>query len=165
MSSIFGEGIQRPSDPFGSLRSFDPRGKTEQKPDQKQADRLVAASRRFRRPPELLNLVRQLDLYTDPQGLQAAIDWIKQQYTVHDIDFLAGLFSRCYLGAPYVDHRMTIVGSIIEHYAPGDVVPDPYAAARALAANPSYDYIEIYADGRLIPIYSDGTAGDPTEMD
>lgn len=162
MSSIFNDGFGREQDPFAKLRSLDPSARDAKQTGTKQQDRLTAASRRFRRPAELSDLIRKLDLYTDETGLRAAVDWIKQQYTVHDLDMMVGTFSRCYLGRPYVDHRMTIMGSILEHYSPQDPVPRPYDAARSLAANPSYDYIEVYADGRLVPILMDGTAADPT---
>lgn len=160
-SPIFGNRSQQNADPFAGLRSLEPITLHSGPTKQTRQDRLAAASRRFRRPAELLQLVRKIDLYTDPAGLQAAIDWIKQQYTVHDIDILLGLFSRCYLGPPYVDHRLTITNAILEHYEPKDRVPAPFSAARELAANQNYDYIEVYADGRLIPVYPDGTTGDP----
>lgn len=162
MTSIFDSGGQGKQDPFGPLRSLGLR-KSAEETGLKGVDRLAAASRKFRRPHQLRQVIQQLDLYVDPQGLKDAIDWIKQQYDVHDIEGLAGLFSRCYLGHPYVDHRMTIAGGILEHYEPKDLVPAPYSAARVLAANPSYDYIEIYADGQMIPIYQDGSAGDPVD--
>ena len=70
---------------------------------------------------------------------------------------LLGLFARCYLGAPYVDHRLTIVGRILEHYSAGDEVPAPFDGARGLARSSVYSYIEIYSDGEVVPIAADGT--------
>jgi len=67
------------------------------------------------------------------------------------------LFSRCYLGRPFIDHRLDLSFNIVDHYKSGEAVPPPYDAARALAANEAYAYIEVYADGELVPVREDGT--------
>ena len=85
------------------------------------------------------------------------IDWIEAAYAERMGGVLLGLFARCYLGAPYVDHRLTIVGRILEHYSAGDEVPAPFDGARGLARSSVYSYIEIYSDGEIVPVTADGT--------
>ena len=73
------------------------------------------------------------------------------------LGLLLGLFARCHLGPPYVDHRLTVVGHILEHYRPTDIVPPPFDAARTLAQSPVYEYVEVYSDGDIIPVLADGS--------
>ncbi len=69
-----------------------------------------------------------------------------------------GLFAKCYLGHPYVDHRLSLDGAIAEHYAAGDTVPPAFAPCRGLARSAAYAYIEVYGDGQVIPIRTNGNA-------
>lgn len=91
---------------------------------------------------------------------QAARDqlasWIREQYTSLIGDSPSGFFAHCYLGSPYVDHRLDAMGAIVEHYTPSDTVPEPFAAARGLARSEAYAYIEVWAGGTLIPVRPTG---------
>jgi len=84
-------------------------------------------------------------------------EWIDNAYTERMGGVLLGLFARCHLGPPYVDHRLTVVGHILEHYRPTDIVPPPFDAARTLAQSPVYEYVEVYSDGDIIPVLADGS--------
>lgn len=112
-----------------------------------------------RRSPELIEAVHRLDHTQDPIYRAQLLEWIESAYADRMGGILVGLFSRCYLGEPYIDHRMTVAGGIVEHYTPSDSVPDAYREARTLARSPAYAYIEIYADGAIVPVRDDGAAG------
>ena len=113
--------------------------------------------RREPRPGELLQAVRNLDLTQDAAYRAELTEWIENAYTERMGGVLLGLFARCHLGPPYVDHRLTVVGHILEHYRPTDIVPPPFDAARTLAQSPVYEYVEVYSDGDIIPVLADGS--------
>lgn|GEM_PF-2319920 len=113
--------------------------------------------RREPRPGELLQAVRNLDLTQDAAYRAELATWIEDAYTERMGGVLLGLFARCHLGPPYVDHRLTVVGHILEHYRPTDIVPPPFDAARTLAQSPVYEYVEVYSDGDIIPVLADGS--------
>ena len=119
-----------------------------------------ALERRLRREPrsgELLQAVRNLDLTQDAAYRAELTEWIDNAYTERMGGVLLGLFARCHLGPPYVDHRLTVVGHILEHYRPTDIVPPPFDAARTLAQSPVYEYVVVYSDGDIIPVLADGS--------
>ena len=119
-----------------------------------------ALERRRRREPrsgELLQAVRNLDLTQDAAYRAELTEWIDNAYTERMGGVLLGLFARCHLGPPYVDHRLTVVGHILEHYRPTDIVPPPFDAARTLAQSPVYEYVEVYSDGDIVPVLADGS--------
>ena len=113
--------------------------------------------RREPRPGELLQAVRNLDLTQHAAYRAELTEWIDNAYTERMGGVLLGLFARCHLGPPYVDHRLTVVGHILEHYRPTDIVPPPFDAARTLAQSPVYEYVEVYSDGDIIPVLADGS--------
>ena len=113
--------------------------------------------RREPRPGELLQAVRNLDLTQDAAYRAELTEWIDNAYTERMGGVLLGLFARCHLGPPYVDHRLTVVGHILEHYRPTDIVPPPFDAARTLAQSPVYEYVEVYSDSDIIPVLADGS--------
>ncbi|MFC0313984.1 hypothetical protein ACFQNE_05760 [Gordonia phosphorivorans] len=115
-------------------------------------------NRQKRRSMELLNAVRQLDVVADPSAYQQIMNWIRADYEARQGGTIMGLFAQCFLGAPYVDHRLDLMGSICEHFSRGDSVPMPYAQARGLAQSGAYAHIELYTDGAMVPILPDGTA-------
>lgn len=115
-------------------------------------------NRQKMRSADLLNAIRQLDVVSDPHVYQQILQWIRDEYDARQGGTLMGLFGQCYLGPPYVDHRMDLMGSICEHYSPSDPVPMPYAQARGLAQSGAYSHIELYSDGAMVPILPDGTA-------
>jgi hypothetical protein len=108
------------------------------------------------RSQELVHAVGSIDAQpTD--AIASVMQWIQAQYDDRRGGDLSALFGRCYLGHPYVDHVMTTNGVICEHFTPGDDVAGPQARARALAANDAYAYIEIYRDGSVVAVRTDGT--------
>lgn len=119
------------------------------------------AARALRKPrgAALLDAVRQLDSGLDEAAGKALAEQISALYAK---DFGGsvpiGLLGTCYLGAPYVDHRLNLIEQIVEHYTPGSAVPDPYAAARPLVRTGAYAYVEVYSDGQVVPVLPDGTA-------
>lgn len=109
------------------------------------------------RSAQLVDAILRIDSTVDPAGRRELMQWIREAYDDRGGGELVGLFSKCYLGHPYVDHRMTIVGSIIEHFTHDQVVPPPFTAARPLVRSDAYLFVEIYSDGQVIPIRSDGS--------
>lgn len=114
--------------------------------------------RKLRRPKELLQAIAHLDPTVDPQAQHDLIDWISEYYSEANGGELIGMFSKCYLGAPYVDHQLSLAGSIVDHYRAGDMPPPQFAMCRPLARSDSYVFIEVYSDGQIVPIRLDGTA-------
>lgn len=113
--------------------------------------------RRLRRSSEILQAVQQIDVTTDPATRQQLADWMRQCYEDRQGGELLGLFAKCHLGAPFVDHRLSLAGGIMEHFRPEDPVPPGFAPGRALARSSAYLFIEIYSDGQVVPVRADGT--------
>lgn len=119
--------------------------------------RSVDRNRRAVRSAELVEAVQRLDTTTDPATTQAILQWIRDEYEERQGGALLGLFSRCYLGAPYVDHRLDLNGlMIVEHYTRDQNPPGPFSAARPFARNDAYIFTEVYEDGTVIPVRADG---------
>lgn len=116
----------------------------------------VVRARRSPRSRDILQAVVDIDVATDPLTRQQLTGWLKETYDLRGGGQLIGLFAKCHLGHPFVDHRLALIGDILDHYAPTDAVPEPYAKARAFARNDAYLYIEIYADGAVIPVRPNG---------
>jgi hypothetical protein len=117
---------------------------------------LIQRNRAVPRTKELLEAIARLDTEPNALAVQQIMEWIRAQYKERAGGQLLGLFSRCYLGPPFVDHAMTLTGYICEHYGPRDDVPLAYGAARALAANQAYEYVEVYSDGSVVPVRPNG---------
>lgn len=117
-------------------------------------------SREFRktRSGALTNAVAQLDAAMDEQTRQQLAEWIAGEYA-HEYGgaIPLGFLATCYLGPPYVDHRLSLLETIVEHYGPADHVPAPFGEARTLVRSGAYLYVEIYSDGQLVPVRPDGT--------
>jgi hypothetical protein len=118
----------------------------------------VLAARRFRRPAELVEAATRVDTAPSAQAQRDIAAWVQEVYEALGAGVPIGLFSHCYLGAPYVDHVLTMAGSIVEHFRAGDPVPPAYEAARPYAVSEQFAYIEIYSDGMVVPVRHDGTA-------
>ncbi len=84
------------------------------------------------------------------------MDWIQNHYAERGGGELVGLFAKCYLGDPFVDHHLGISHQILEHFTAEDQIPPVFAAARALVRSPAYLFVEVYADGTSIPVRADG---------
>ncbi|MBK6440867.1 MAG: hypothetical protein IPH27_11440 [Actinomycetales bacterium] len=118
----------------------------------------TAKNRRKVRSRDLLDAIQRIDTTTDPAVLAALVDSIRAMYEERGGGELLGLFGRCFLGHPYVDHRMALSLAILHHYRHDEDPPPPFAVARPLARSDSYAFIEIYADGAIIPVRHDGTS-------
>ncbi len=118
-----------------------------------------AENRKLTRDPQLIAAVRNLDLTSDETYKHQLTAWLNEVYKEMMVGQLVALFSKCYLGSPYVDHQLDLLGNIVEHYQAGQSLPAHFAGARGLARSDSYAYIEIYSDGQIIPIREDGTPG------
>ena len=116
----------------------------------------VRSQRRHRRSPELLAAIEQLDAEHDPATQKELIDWIAQNCVDEGRGELLGLFAKCYLGHPYVDHQLTLGHQILRHFTPEDAVPPAFAAARSLVRSPAYLFVEVYGDGSVIPVRGNG---------
>jgi hypothetical protein len=116
------------------------------------------SARRLRRPHELLEAIAALDTVADESVRAQILDWIQQSYEDRGGGILLGLFGKCYLGSPYVDHRMSLDGSILEHFKGDENVPPAFEPCRALVRSSAYAYIEVYADGQVVPIRTDGSS-------
>lgn len=117
----------------------------------------LSRRRRQARDPGLLEAVKRLDAEPSREAQLKILNWLQQEYDARGGGPLIGLFSRCYLGAPYVDHMLNLLGQICEHYSMNESPQGPYVGARALARNLAYAYVEVYADGAVIPVRIDGT--------
>lgn len=115
---------------------------------------MEVANRQKARPSALANAVRNLDHASNKTQIRQAILDIEKQYEALMVGKLIGLFGRCNLGAPYEDHLMSVDGGIITHYTTAEAVPYPFSVARnVLRSTRSYDYVEVYSDGELVPLY------------
>jgi hypothetical protein len=118
----------------------------------------VARNRQKPRSQELLDAIARIDTEPNALAAQQIMEWVRAHYEERAGGEILGLFSKCYLGPPYVDHIMNVTGFICEHFRVEDTVPGAYSLARNLAANDAYEYIEVYSDGALVPVRSDGKA-------
>jgi hypothetical protein len=128
-----------------------------------QAARQQAASGRIsaliERPRHagLFEAIHRLDMDIAAAERQQLAEWIREEYERELGDFPLGFVAMCHLGPPFIDHRLDLMHSIVDHYAPSQGMPDPFQQARMLVRTGAYEFIEIYASGQLIPVRSDGT--------
>lgn len=115
------------------------------------------AARRTARTPAMVEALQQIDVAPTEQARREIIEWLVGVYEARGGGALVGLFGHCYLGAPFVDHAFDLTGTIREHYTAADSVPPMYTGARPFAMSDAYAYIEIYADGQIIPVRPDGS--------
>jgi hypothetical protein len=106
----------------------------------------------------IFEAIHRLDGKLDESSRNELSDWIRAEYEREFSDFPLGLVAVCFLGPPYVDHRMDLLRSILDHFSAADRMPEPFEQARMLARVGAYEFIEVYATGRLVPVRPDGTA-------
>jgi hypothetical protein len=125
----------------------------------KEQGRLRPAHRNARKPRHagIFEAIHRIDASLDPATRAELGKWIRDEYEREYADIPIGLFATCYLGPPYVDHRLDLWQSIVEHYTVADPVPPQYAQARVLVRTGAYDFIEVYASGELKPVLKDGS--------
>lgn len=100
--------------------------------------------------------VKQIDTSTDEASCAAVLKNLEDAYIERMGGELIALFSRCYLGDPYLDHKLNLLGKIVEHYPASQPLTGSYEKARNLISSGAYAYVEIYADGAVIPISRTG---------
>jgi len=113
------------------------------------------------RPQALREAVARLDAGLDENARRQLAEWIGQEYQASYGEIPLGLFARCYLGPPYVDHQLNLFEVILRHFTPGDQVPAPFADARTLVRSGGYAFVEVYTGGLLLPVLDDGTVVRP----
>ncbi|GIF05194.1 hypothetical protein [Actinoplanes siamensis] len=121
--------------------------------------RFTPVRRQLRKPRHagLVEAVHRLDAGLDTATRAQLDGWIRAEYESEFGDVPLGMFALCHLGPPYIDHRLDLFQSIVEHYAPADPVPEPFARARMLVRTGAYDFVEVYASGELRPVLHDGS--------
>lgn len=133
---------------------IDPRAATGQ---DRRLSRPGLQQRRKPRHAGLFEAVHRFDAGLDAAGRAELAAWIRAEYESEFGDVPLGLFALCHLGPPYIDHRLDLWQSILEHYTPADVVPEPFAQARMLVRTGAYDFVEVYSSGELRPVLKDGS--------
>ena len=119
----------------------------------------VPQALRAARHSGLFEAVARLDTSGLDQQVRSDLSaWIREQYAGTYGSVPVGFVAVCHLGPPYVDHYLNLVMSIVDHYAATDAMPEPFAAARMLARNSAYAFVEVHEGGVLVPIKHDGTA-------
>ncbi|MET7650932.1 MULTISPECIES: hypothetical protein [unclassified Streptomyces] len=108
------------------------------------------------RPGHLLQAVAGLDAALSEDAFREHAQWLREQYLAGYGAAPLGFVARCHLGHPYVDHRLALDGHILDHFAAGHPMPEPFAAARSLARSEAYAFIEVYDGGLLLPVLADG---------
>lgn len=121
-------------------------------------DRITLVNRAKPRSAELVTTIRQVDGTVDNTARADIMAWIREQYDARQGGMLIGLFATCYLGPPYVDHKLGLTHQILEHYSPAEDPGHPYNQTRGLVRSGAYAYIEIYSDGSIVPVRTDGTS-------
>jgi hypothetical protein len=119
----------------------------------------VSSTKNQRKPRHagIFEAVHRLDARMDPASREALAKWVREQYETEIGDIPLGFVAECHLGPPYVDHRLDLLQSIVDHFAPHDTMPEPYAQARMLVRTGAYEFVEIYASGTLRPVRADGS--------
>jgi hypothetical protein len=129
----------------------------EQSSNSAAAQRPLARDLRRPRSAALLAAVHRLDTEISTAAREDLAQWVREAYQVEVGDIPLGFVAQCHLGPPYVDHILDLFQNIVEHYAPADRMPDPYAQARMLVRTGAYAYIEIFGSGEIRPVLPDGT--------
>ena len=105
---------------------------------------------RKKRSKAYMDAIGKLDAGGHARNDSAAreiIDALRDEFPEVRIEsVLLGIVDKCYLGAPYEVHTLSLQGSIIEHYVGGAPLPGRLEAARSIAMSGSYDFIEVYSD-------------------
>jgi hypothetical protein len=106
----------------------------------------------------VLEAVRRLDAGLDESARAELAAWLCEQYAEKQGSFPLGFVAVCYLGPPFVDHRLNLLHSIVDHFSPADSMPTPFDGARMMVRSGAYAYVEVYEDGLLLPVHKDGSA-------
>lgn len=147
---------------FRPRRRLDPLSTTpaRQESARQQATPVGARARRRPRHAGLFAAVHRLDTTLDQAAREELARWVRDQYENEYGDVPLGFVAECHLGPPYVDHRLDLFHSILDHFAPAEPMPEPFAQARMLVRTGRYAFVEVYASGALRPVLPDGTVVD-----
>lgn len=115
------------------------------------------AGRRKPRHSGLFEAIARLDLHLDAASREDLCAWIREEYRTQYEAIPIGFVSACHLGPPFVDHRLDLGGSIVEHYAPHESMPWPFDDARLLARTGACAFVEVFSDGEVVAIGDDGS--------
>ena len=88
--------------------------------------------------------------------MRKIVDDIRREFDEKYCSTPLGIVGKCYLGAPFEVHTLTVDGEIVEHYRVGETVPGGLERARPLAVSPVYLAIEVYPD-RMVCVRADGS--------
>lgn len=124
-------------------------------------DRLTLHNRMEPRSARLCTAAQQIDTCVDEVARAEIMTTLRDEYDKRQGGTLLGLFATCHLGPPYVDHKLSVFGDILEHYSPAEDPGYPFNQARGLVRSGAYAFVEIYSDGAIVPVRPDGT---PTEF-
>lgn len=113
--------------------------------------------RRKPRQAGLFAAMHRLDMALDPAARAELTRWVRDEYDTQFGDVPLGFVAVCHLGPPYVDHRLDLFRSIVDHFGPADAMPEPFARARMLVRTGAYEYVEVYASGELQAVRPDGS--------
>jgi hypothetical protein len=105
----------------------------------------------------IVQAVHRLDTEIDQSARADLAGWIREEYHRELGDIPLGFLAQCFLGPPFVDHCLNLLHSIVQHFAPVDVVPEPFAPARMLVRSGAYAFVEVYASGEIRPVLADGS--------
>lgn len=122
----------------------------------------AALEARLRQPRSAayLSALTQLDSgghVCDPQAVQQLLAALREEFPDLSIEnYPLGLVAKCYLGAPFEVHTFDFgaevhPSNVVHHYKSFETLPAPLDAARSLALNPAYAFVEVYTD-RLVPV-------------
>ena len=117
-----------------------------------------ARNLRKNRGAALFQALHRLDAAIDEASRAELARAVRDAYEFEIGDIPLGCVAQCFLGPPYVDHVLDLGHAIVAHYAPGDVMPEPFAQARMLVRTGAYAFVEVYISGTIVPVLTDGTA-------
>jgi hypothetical protein len=116
----------------------------------------LAARLRELRSAAYLTVLAKLDVAA---GVEGVVDAIRAEFPELTLEQLPhGVVARCSLGNPFEVHTLDVANDVVTHFRRGEVLPDGLERARALAAHPSYLFVEVYPDG-VRAVSADGTVG------
>jgi hypothetical protein len=117
------------------------------------------SGRRKPRHAGLFEAIRRLDAVVDDSERRALADWIRDEYEreYEFADVPLGFVSTCYLGPPFVDHRLDLAASIVDHFSAAQTMPTPFEGARMSIRSGAYEFVEVYLSGKTISVRADGT--------
>lgn len=116
--------------------------------DKLRLDRLL----RKKRSGDYVQAVKRLDAgghVRNQEQVKELTERISGEFPELDMEamkIMLGIVAKCYLGAPYEVHSLSLALQIIEHYKAGEAIPAKLEKARGLARSGRYAFIEVYTD-------------------